>query len=477
MQKKLLSKEAFHELKNRWIELATNTTTDFFQHLPDDLLYRNNPYNSFEIYHQRTTDNPLITKFNSSLADILPQIFSELFWNYVNATGSLCAERLKSSKSYLFEISKIENIKVPSKDKFFDDFKPHLAPGFYSHAQTEHYHSALTNQNTYISTNQVSNDFCLYGTALEQYFNDHITYTYGEQRKVRHITYSNASKTFLLALIQNIKKGKVPYTVATQYGMSIKSLSNFFTRMYETQPSVDTDALEAILYFHNLEQIFAPSLIAKILQSCKEEFSSNNDIWLCQYFCTIRLLIFLKDCPLNSLKHFIWTAHRDFLKKSSEVIDTYFLASSEVLFITQILEPLYPMLKDSFKQLMDELYDINSNTLNDLEANVKQEHWNALITDISPLLKNETRNTYFNFSWSNQNFLIPQKSFMQLASIFDEYFDFYLLLYFYLPQSSSETIAQLIYDPWHDFYNATGTQYNSFLKYLLATKRPLKNNK
>lgn len=478
MPKEALSENTLNNLKESWLSTFQKEACEFFKHLPPILCYEASPADK---YSGDTSCNWLLTQLNDSFDTVLNQVFSELFLNYVNLIAASCAETIQGVDNFINQLDSLPDKNSTTDKKFFSRYADHLVPCYPDYAQTEHFLSALKKDSapeiTTLHTNLVTSDRVLSDTALERYFQKHIHYNAINRNARSRFTFCSASRFFLSSILKNTSGGTVPYTVNALNGFSVKSMNNFFIRMYKNQPSIEEDALEALLFFHNLEEIFSPSLISDIFSTCKEKFSLDNRLWVEQYVCSIRLLNFLKDCPLNSLKHFVWKNHEEVFTQFQVLDDRIAFAieneyRSEVLFITQVLNPLCLMLKRTFTDILDKHYGVHSNTLDNLNPDDKTALWHYFSQDIMPLLKKLPGTSCFDFSWSKQNFLNPEKTYHPLPSIFDEYFDFYLLLYFYSPQAFPETFDRMIYAPWHDFYDATATQCNSFLTYLLTTKRP-----
>lgn len=361
--------------------------------------------------------------------------------------------------------------------KSFDSFTKHLMATQPEHAR-EGFFSALGNTHSYYTFIPLQqSDLIINDTPLAEFVFTHLGYRYmysscenkdiilvdhqdyisdlfeGTGKNITHI-FKKEGRYLLSVLLYAIGTKQIPYTQKTLSGVPLSSINKLFKVLHKSyyQEEVHSKQFEQLLFLINTEYIFQPSLLKKIFLTCKNNFDTMSVEALPEFSYILSYLPLFRSCPLITIKLELWNYFSDLhFNEPDNVKDTVpgqSLLQSQ-LNLTQELANYFSYALLTSSKCWDSI-----------------ENMNKLKTDILEFLSIPNN---CDISWS----LLSNKnsSNMQIPSIFNDYFDFYILYYFYNQKFAGNTFwSQTDYECF-----SIWNEYNLYVKYLFARKKQKKS--
>ena len=278
--------------------------------------------------------------------------------------------------------------------------------------------------------------------------------------------FSRDSSYFISALTKIITdKTTIPYTEEAKFGISLKSLNTIFDKMFNAYQDIslqtDRNKLEKDLFLYNLEKIFMPSLTHQMFDINRTYLKELNKQDLSDFVNVLQFCFSLKELPLNSLQ-LLFLKNRSIVEIAKQNMDTSSPESymSQILSATSFIEAFICALVwqlntaedlDTAIDILKQIYLSHRNT-----HNIKQD-WSVF----------EDKNKQYEIKLEKKDAARKGRPYdiriKQVDSVFNEYFDYYILYALFSTDVSDFNLALYELSPYGDL--------NHYVKYKLSSKR------
>lgn len=242
--------------------------------------------------------------------------------------------------------------------------------------------------------------------------------------------FSRDSSYFINALAKIITdKTTIPYTEEAKSGISLKSINTIFDKMFNAYQDVSLqeheNKLEKDLFLYNLEKIFMPSLTHRIFDMNRTYFKELNKPDLSDFTNVLQFCFSLKELPLNALQ-LLFLKNTSVVEIAKQNTDTTSPESytSQILSATCFIKAFICALVWQMKNVenLSTAIDILKQTyLSHQERHTVKQEWSIF----------EDQNKQYEISLNKKNSARKGRSYdirlKHVDSVFNEYFDFYIL--------------------------------------------------
>ena len=272
--------------------------------------------------------------------------------------------------------------------------------------------------------------------------------------------FNEEGRYFLSVLLLAVASKNIPYISKTVHGISLYSINNLFDTFYYAyhQEELNSNLQEKLLFFINTESVFQFTLVNKIFSTLAEYFNSSKDNALPVFISSAPYITELSSYPLNLLKIKMWNilSEKVFCKIRKDIPNNNDIIKETIYLSCKFLMEETDNMTNYFIYILFRAYGFSSD-------NPDIQILCTLKKDIFEYLSiSGTQDMQWSFLSSTA------KIYTDIPSLFNEYFNFYILYYFYNIRFHSTNLSWTTKDLE---YSSDWSGYNLYVKYLLSHKK------
>lgn len=399
------------------------------------------------------------------------QLANEIFLRLYNTLSTFTSEKILGAENFLENtlFNSAEKRLTYKDKKSFNSFVKHLIPI----PTKEHLVTSLPGESTTLLgiPSLKNSDLIMDYTPLSEFIYTHLIYKGTDKECDGLLPESNRNNNkvnfyfnkegryFLSVLLLAVASKDIPYTSKTLLGSSLNSINNLFDTLYYAyhQKELTIELQEKFLFLINAESVFQCSLLNGIFSTLAEYFNTTKDNALPIFISSIPFITLLSSYPLNVAKIKIWNflSENNFSNISEDIYDK---SNNGLEKVDWQWIPSMQTINDMVDCFIYTLFYIDG-----FFDNPDSDFFNTLKKDIFKYL---SESGHQDMQWSLLS--STEKIYTKIPSTFNEYFNFYILYYFYNIRFNSTNSNWSTKDLEYSF-NWPG--YNLYAKYLLNHKK------